>query len=418
MNGVGMYRIEDLHINGKAMHFLEDNNLLLKFMLINICTGIWVGMVNFIIPVFALSLHANSVEIGLIRGLSGVGDLLLVLPAGLMIDYFGSKQIYIISCAIGGLITILLSFAGAPWVLIVMMIFYGMARSVRTTSLNASFFQYMSSIGTRKGGWYKGSMTVGTQFLAPVIGGILAVTLSFTGYFIATSLFLLTPIFIVLGRRRGDSFMLPAREKKQGSSDGGLSYYGMLLKNKIMINASITECINSAFFVTFSTFLTVMVITDLKLTVAFAAMLITTRGLTQMLVVFFGGRLLEINNAHLYIVCFVISSLGLLLLGISRDVSLLMLACAILGTFNGLMTLITFTQVGNIKGQKGKIAGVFSFGQKTGMVIGPVLGGIVGEIIGLQAIFLCFIPFFLAMALYNLIESRRQDRHKTDSDCL
>ncbi len=402
-----MYQLENSRLYGKYLHFLEDNDLILKFMIINICTGVWVGMVNFIIPVFALSMNANSVEIGLIRGLSGIGDLLLVLPAGLMIDYFGSKQMYVISCAIGGVITILLSFAGAPWVLILMMIFYGMARSVRTTSLNASFFQYMSVVGVKKGGWYKGSMTVGTQFIAPVIGGILAVTLSFTAFFIATSMFLLMPIFMVMGRRNGSDMMLHAKEKKPGSSDGGLKYYGELLKNKVLLNAALTECINSAFFVTFSTFLTVMVITDLKLTVAFAALLITTRGLTQMLVVFFGGRLLEINNRHIYVVCFVMSSLGLLLLGISQNIPVLMLACAILGTFNGLMTLVTFTQVGGIHGQKGKIAGVFSFGQKIGMVTGPVLGGVIGDMLGLQAIFLCFIPFFLGMALFNFVESRK-----------
>jgi uncharacterized membrane protein YoaK (UPF0700 family) len=52
-------------------------------------------------------------------------------------------------------------------------------------------------------------------------------------------------------------------------------------------------------------------------------------------------------------------------------------------------------------------AGIFSFGQKTGMVAGPVLGGVVGDFIGLQAIFPCFVPFYLAMAAYNFIASRR-----------
>ncbi|HMK48406.1 MAG TPA: MFS transporter, partial [Methanocella sp.] len=171
-------------------------------MVINICTGTWVGMVNFIIPIFALSLHAGSVEIGLVRGLSGLGDLLLVLPAGLLIDYFGSRKIYIVSCVAGGIITILLALAWTPWVLIAMMIVYGMARSVRTTSLNASFFQHMNAIGTGKGGWYKGSMTLGTQFLGSLIGGVLAVTVSFADYFVMTSLFLLTPIFIAFGRKK------------------------------------------------------------------------------------------------------------------------------------------------------------------------------------------------------------------------
>lgn len=385
----------------------EDNDLILKFMVINVCTGTWVGMVNFIIPVFALSLGATPVEIGLVRGLSGVGDLLLVLPAGLMIDYFGSRKIYVASCLIGGAITIMLALAWTPWILIGMMIFYGMARSIRTTSLNASFFQHMNAIGVRKGGWYKGSMTVGAQFLGSLIGGALAVTLSFVGYFISASLFLLMPVFIASGGKKG-LMISPSTDKPglKGSVDG----YRQLLRNQTLLTATTTECVNTAFALTFSTFLTVMVITSLGLSIATAAVLISLRGAANILVVFFGGRLLELNYNHLYAVSFVMSSLGLVLLGTSSDVWLLMLASVILGLFSGVMTLVTFTQVGSTCGEKGKVSGVFSFGQKVGMVAGPVLGGIVGDVIGLQAIFLCFIPFFLLMALYNLLAGRKARR--------
>lgn len=382
----------------------EENDLITRFMIINICTGIWVGMVNFIIPVFALSLGATPVEIGLVRGLSGLGDLLLVLPAGLMIDYFGSRKMYIASCAIGGAITILLALAWTPWVLIVMMIFYGMARSIRTTSLNASFFQHMNTIGARKSGWYKGSMTVGTQFLGSLIGGALAVALSFAGYFFAASAFILMPILIAFGGK--SDLMISASRGKPGLK-GSVDGYRQLLRNKVLVVATTTECINTAFALTFSTFLTVMVITSLGLSIAMAAILISLRGMANILVVFFGGRLLEFDYNHLYAVSFVMSSVGLLLLGTSQDVWLLMLASVILGLFSGVMTLLTFTQVGNTDAEKGKVSGVFSFGQKAGMVAGPVLGGVVGSFIGLQAIFLCFIPFFLLMTAYYLVEGRK-----------
>ncbi len=388
------------------MNFLKENSLILNFMAINVCTGTWVGLVNFIIPIYALSLNATSFEIGLIRGLSGVGDLLLVLPAGLMIDYFGSKKMYPISCVIGAIVTILLSFAGSPWALIVMMVVYGMARSVRTTALNASFFRYMSSIGVRKSGWYKGSMTVGSSFLGSLIGGAVAVILSFTGYFVFSAMFLIAPLLIttVLSDRNKP---LLSDSSKRVEKSLSFKHYGSLLKNKIMLVSALTECVNSALFVTFTTFITVMVIQDLGLAVAVAAILISVRGLANMFIVFFCGRLLEINSNVLYCMSFVISSVGLLMLGTGKDVPVLVLASAIIGIASGVMSLITFAQVGSIEGDKGKIAGVFSFGQKIGFVSGPVLGGIVGGFLGIQAIFLCFIPFFIAMSLYNLIECRR-----------
>lgn len=405
--------VQRLQLPQTIRESLEKNDLIAKFMVINICTGTWVGMVNFILPIFALSLHANSVEIGMVRGLSGLGDLLLVLPAGLLIDYFGSRKIYIVSCALGGAITILLALAWTPRVLIAMMIFYGMARSIRTTSLNASFFQHLSEIGVKKGGWYKGSMTLGTQFLGSMAGGALALVLSFTGYFVAASLFLLGPILLAFGRQKGgnSSFMARASEKEPGHKSSWRDY-GALLKNKVLLSAALTEGVNTAFFITFSTFLTVMVITSLGQSVAMAAVLLSLRGISNILVVFFGGRLLELNYHFLYVVSFLMSCAGLLLLGTSQDVALLMLASVVLGLFSGVMTLITFTQVGGTPGDKGKVAGIFSFGQKLGMVAGPVLAGIVGDFVGLQAIFLCFIPFFLLMAGYNLLEGRKAHHRK------
>jgi len=48
----------------------QDNELILKFMLINISSGIAMGMMSFIIPVYAINLKATSTEIGLINGIS------------------------------------------------------------------------------------------------------------------------------------------------------------------------------------------------------------------------------------------------------------------------------------------------------------------------------------------------------------
>lgn len=184
------------------MKFFEGNELIFRFMLINISSGVAVGMMNFIIPVYALSMNATSTEIGLIKGISGIGDLLVVLPAGFLVDYFGSRKMYSVSCVFGAAIIMLLSLAGTPELLLLMMVFYGVARTFRTTSLSAAFFKNMNTIGTRKAGWYKGSMTIGASFIGPLIGGIAAIAMGFKSYFVITSAFLLVPLMVIFARTK------------------------------------------------------------------------------------------------------------------------------------------------------------------------------------------------------------------------
>ena len=182
------------------MKFFERNELLFNFMLVNISSGIAVGMMNFIIPVYALSLNATSAEIGLIKGFTGIGDLLIVLPAGFLIDYFGSKKMYSVSCIFGSLIIISISFATNASFLLLIMLFYGISKTIRTTSNNADFFKHMNTIGASKAGYFKGSITIGSALIGPLIGGIAILAMGYTSYFALTSAFLLLPLIIISSR--------------------------------------------------------------------------------------------------------------------------------------------------------------------------------------------------------------------------
>lgn len=387
------------------MKFFEGNELIFRLMFINVCSGIAMGMMNFIIPVYALSLNATSTEIGIIKGISGVGDLLVVLPAGFLVDYFGSKRMYAVSAIFGAIIIMLLSLAGTPQLLLLTMVFYGVARTFRTTSLSAVFFKNMNTIGAKKAGWFKGSMSIGGAFIGPIIGGIAAIAMGFTSYFAFTSAFLLVPLMVIFARtnQRNKS---PVKLKISSFTDAS-NQYKSLAKNGILVRATIIESLNTAFFITFSTFITVLVIKDLGLSPGIAAMLLSLKGGATIFVVFFGGALLGRNNNGLYLFAFIITILALLVLGIGKDITLLGIASVVLGLGSGLITLITFTQVGNIEGEKGKIAGIFSFGHGTGAIVGPTLGGIIGDAFGVQSIFLAFIPLFGALALYTFIDGKR-----------
>lgn len=388
------------------MRFLEGNELIARFMAMNIGSGIAVGMVNFILPLYALSLHATTAEIGLIKGMMGVGDILIVLPAGFLVDYFGTRKMYTVACLFGAFMILVMSLAGSPAMLLGIMIFYGISRSLRTTSLNASFFRNMNAIGIRKGGWFKGAMTAGAQFIGPLIGGIAILYLAYSGYFILASAFLLVPLVVLYlttnGKKNLNTFSKPCFRES-------LRYYRDLLKNKLLVSATLTECMNSACFMTFSTFVTVLVVLNLGLSPGIAAILIALRGAAQILVVVFCGRLLYENHNNLYIFSYIMIVLSLVIFGTNSDVRILAAAAILMGSFSGLMTLLTFTNVGSIEGERGKIAGIFAIGTSIGAIFGPVYGGLIGGIFGVRDIFLAFIPLFVIMACFYLVVGRKQN---------
>jgi len=288
-----------------------------------------------------------------------------------------------------------------------------MSKSIRTTSLNADFFKNMNTIGIKKGGWFKGSMSVGVALIGPILGGIALVAMSFKSYFALASVFLLAPFLVILARTN-DGSNLPVKSKNFKLADAS-NHYKALAKNRALVSATIIESINGAFFITFSTFIIVLVIKDLRLSPGVAAMLIALKGIATISVVFLCGQLLRKNNTNLYLFSFIVTILALLVLGMSRDTMQLAIASVVLGMSSGLITLITFTQIGNIDGEKGKIAGIFSFGFAMGSILGPMLGGIIGDFFSIQAIFLSFIPLFGILSLFTFIEGRK---NRIESDII
>ncbi|WP_342770236.1 MULTISPECIES: MFS transporter [unclassified Methanoculleus] len=393
------------------MRFLKGNELLFRLVIINICSGISVGLLNLIIPLYALSLSATNFEIGLIKAMMGVGDLLIILPAGFLIDHFGSKRMYSASALTGGLVIVVLICVGSPRMLLLMMIMYGITRTVRSTALNASFFQNIETIGVKKAGIYRGSINHGVSFLGSLIGGIAVIYLNYTHYFLLSSMFLVIPVVSIwVFTHINGKGNYPEKNHSTGFFES-FPYYRKLFRNRSMMGATFVDGMNSAFFNVFITFITVLVVKDLALSASTAAILITIRGSIQILVIFFGGTLMYRNQNNLYTLSFVMTIISLLMLGTATSVPVLVLASAVAGCFSGVMILLTFSSVGKIDGEKGKIASIFAIGGSLGSIIGPVVGGAIGEFFGIPAIFYAFIPVYAAMAAYCILLERKRIRN-------
>jgi len=173
-------------------------NLLFGFVVINILTGMCAGIISMVLPLFVVSIGATASEVGIIRGISGIGALVMVLPSGLLVDNFGSKKLYIVGSIFSTLTTVVLAFSSSPLIIIISMALQGFSNSLRFTSLNAAFFSKLNEIGIKKSGWYRGAMSIGLTFVGPLLGGYFISTFSYFAIFNITAMLTLLPIVPLL----------------------------------------------------------------------------------------------------------------------------------------------------------------------------------------------------------------------------
>lgn len=67
---------------------LTHSRFLCGFMIINLLAGIAAGILLLAIPLYALALKANVIQMGLVSGTGGIGRLLFIVLAGLLLDRY------------------------------------------------------------------------------------------------------------------------------------------------------------------------------------------------------------------------------------------------------------------------------------------------------------------------------------------
>lgn len=371
-------------------------------------------MLQLIVPMFALHLHASTVELGLIRSASGIGMILLVLPAGFLTDHYGWKKLYIIGGIISSLLLFLMPYLTLPILLIYLMGLQGISNSLKFSSLNAAFFQNLRTIGLRKAGWYRGSMSIGLTFIGPLAAGYLLEISSFRILFMVVGLLTLFPALVLLWRAGKGQRQAPASSPihlKEQFAD-----FKQLLRNSTITTTVLTETLSTACFSTFAAFIAVLVSQVYLMPLSYASWFIIMEGAAFILTVFLSGRLLDrFERRHLYMAACMMTVAGLLLMSLFRHWFVVSLGTIAVGYGLGTINLMTFSQVGEFKGPKGKISGLLSFCIGLGAALGPAVGGIIGQAFGIRAILLAFVPLFTFAGFYMLLRQQKRSERTLSS---
>jgi predicted MFS family arabinose efflux permease len=375
----------------------NGNALISSYLILNITTGMIGGAMQIAVPCFAMALGASSSELGLIRGISGLGMLLLVIPAGFIVDHVGSKRLFLIGAIAGTIATFCLLFAVNPMMMVLIMGLSGLFQSLKMTALNASFYSDIKSIGIEKSGWFKGSMSIGLTFIGPVAGGLLIDHLPYRIIFPVLAAGTLIPIILVYvfhddRHHRNSSGNINAALGKQ------LRDFKELIADRSLYLPLLTEILSTGCFTLFSTFIIVLAVKILKLPTTITSLLLTIEGSIFIITVFTAGPLIKLlSTINLYLVSIFFTIVALITLTFAQSFSVIIAATVILGFGLGMLNLVTSSRLALLKGDKGKSVGLFSAAVGIGISSGPVLGGIVASHFGNRIVFLTFIPLFLLL---------------------
>lgn len=388
--------------NSEKQHTHEidtPKGLITSFLILNIVSGTVGGAMQLVVPLYAMSLQATTAQIGVIRGISGLGMLLLVIPAGFLVDHYGSKKLFLTGSFSGFLSTLALTLAKVPIAMIALMGLSGLFSSLKMTALNASFFRNLKNMGLEKAGWFKGSMSIGLTFLGPTFGAFLVSVASYRTIFVLLAALTLIPTALVFFFHSEAAHPGPINELG-GVVGRQLREFRQLIGQRTLYLPLLTESLSTSCFATFSTFIVVIAIKILHLQPSAASILMTAEGGIFILTVFVAGPLItKLSQFQLYLLSVIVTSAGLALVSISSTFALLAFSAVILGLGLGLINLVTSSRIGKMEGEKGKIVALFAASVGAGISLGPMLGGIVGQYLGTQNIFLTFIPLFFLLVI-------------------
>jgi len=373
---------------------IRENKLLLQFMLFSVLGGMGMGVAQMAITLYAVALGATASQIGLIGGVQGIGLLLTVLPIGFLVDYIGPRKVFVFGVLVSAFIYLLFPFAHSSNALLCFVALIGFFTSFRFIPMTSAFLEFVRQVGSKKAGWQRGSLSFGLVFLGPLCGASISKYWGFsiTFYVVSASVFLL--IF-------GASAFFPD-SKRSGAVTIAESFANVkeFFRDRNILEASSAEALALATFSCFNAFIVVIAIRIFHFTTQLSSLFVSFEGVIFIATLFTLGRVLEkLGQRYFYLTAIAIVITGLILISCIWHPAFLVAGTLLIGIGLGMFNLVNVTRLANANAEKGKTAAVFSMFTMLGAIIGPVIGGIAGELFGTYAVFLIFIPLYMAFAL-------------------
>lgn len=367
-------------------------------MLLAVVAGVSVGLGRVLTTLYALELGASNAQIGYIAAFETFGKLIVTLPAGFLIARYGAKRVYALASFFPMLLTCLIPWSTVWWQVAVTRGLISLAIPFRTVSMNSSFLRQLKYLGSAKAGWYRGSQSFGTLILGPFVATLVTAHFSFMWSFLLIAL--LFALMMAFGSNvlPGELDAAPT-DHVNGDARPAFAMWQQvrdMWSEREVRDSCVMEFVNSATTQVFTTFILVLALTVAHLSQPLAVTLITVQGATTVFASFGLGHVLNlISPSKVQWLSVALAVAGLALLGTAFDYPMLVLGTILLGAGSALIGLSRTLRLSRLPGDKSKISGVYNLSNMGGSFVGAIGGGVLSELLGLQGLFLAWIPVLL-----------------------
>jgi MFS family permease len=378
-----------------------DSRYLAGFMALGILTGTNNGIAKVIMPLVAVSLHAQPWQVGMVGGIQFLGMLLLSLPLGAVIDRFGGRIPFRFGALSAAMVFFLvLSQATAPWHLICGVALTGLLAPFRIVPTNTEFLHLLPRMGLTKAGWQRAAHTLGMFFIGPLLGAFLLGWLGYPDAFRLVAAGMLVTLLIgnrvlagsATGRGREAT---PFVERLRGQLE--------ILSARAQLRQSmlIEFCGQSAMSY-FNVFIILVAIRGFGLSIEAAAGLITVQGAVFVLTLLLaGGWPASWQESGRYALAFALLLAAQLFFAFPLAIASLWLGSVLLGLGLGIAHVASVNRFAALTQElgRGRVGGMFSLAGPTGGLTGAMFGGVLSQHFGMQAGFRVLILVYVALLL-------------------
>jgi predicted MFS family arabinose efflux permease len=385
-----------------AAHDSNDvRRFLLGFVGLTLLSGLTIGMNKVLGTLLGLHLHVSNLELAIISSAETIAMALGTLPAGRLLAR-GDPRVWYggVSLTLAALFCILPRLPGWQWVALAMFL-AGLCISLRIVAMSTVFLQRLPQLGQGKAGWYKGTLTLGIQFVGPLTGNYLIAHLGLESGFLVSAAAFAT--LSVLGWK-----VLPPEGPQRHAAPGAASWRELLCVPAVRVTYCF-EILASFTASSVSVFSLILAIRELHWPREHAVWLMAVQGLSFVTVLLFlGGPMLRsvwrrqiYGAAHLGIMG------ALVLLGLVPATPAYLLAAVMLGAGLGINNLVNTDRIARAPVDKARVSAHLTLFAMAGGSTGALVAGRLADGIGLRNVFLLWLfPWAIAWLLFHLKSSK------------
>ena len=357
------------------------------------------GTITFLLPVFAESIGATYIELGLLASIGSVVYTAMTLLTGLMLDRFEKVRLFLVFTAFGAIAPVLLSLSSIVSELFALRALLGVSSSafwVTASTMTADLSppeELTKSVVRYNVSWISGFVA------GPILGGLVSDRYGFSALFILVATLTVPSVFLIATRLSG---RVALRAVPGGIWKGLTSLRPIALAYITILPYSIVLGI----------YMTILPghMGVLGIPASAIGLLLTMTNGVRGFGFLSGERWMRWGTRRSLWISSILMSVALFMVSKSDSISEFALPLAVYGFAGGIITPVLFDYIahGSPSEALGASMGLHEFVYGVGMSLGPIIGGAISEaynpstlFVALAGLALLILPLSLGLKVVN-----------------